>query len=76
MTGTMTHNILLIRFQGGKFLLIQAGVSKDPYHRRHGPAEEGRMSPTYPPTHVYLYIYIYTNMESKICSEASVAIME
>ena len=51
MTGTMTHNILLTRLQGGKkiFLLIRSGVQKDPYRRRHGQAEEGRMTPTLPP---------------------------
>ena len=41
----MTHNILLTRFQGEKVLLTKDGVSKDPYRRRHGPAEEGRMTP-------------------------------
>ena len=47
MTGTMTHNILLTRLQGGKtILLTRDGVPKDPYRRRHGPAEEGRMTPT------------------------------
>ena len=49
MTGTMTHNILLTRFQGEKFLLTRAGVPKDPYRRRHGPAEEGTMTSTLPP---------------------------
>ena len=50
MTGTMTHNILLTRLQGGKtILLTRDGVPKDPYRRRHGPAEEGRMTPTLPP---------------------------
>ena len=50
MTGTMTLNILLTRFQGEKLcLLTRAGVPKDPYRRRHGPAEEGRMTPTLPP---------------------------
>ena len=50
MTGTMTHNILLTRFQGGKtILLTRDGVPKDPYRRRHGSAEEGKMTPTLPP---------------------------
>ena len=50
MTGTMTHNILLTRLQGEKtILLTRDGVPKDPYRRRHGPAEEGRMTPTLPP---------------------------
>ena len=50
MTGTITHNILLTRLQGGKtILLTRDGVPKDPYRRRHGPAEEGRMTPTLPP---------------------------
>ena len=50
MTGTMTDNILLTRFQGGKQCLLTGGVvPKDPYHRRYGPAEEGRMTPTLPP---------------------------
>ena len=48
MTGTMTHNILLTRFQGEKVLLTKDGVPRDPYRRRHGPAEEGRMTPTLP----------------------------
>ena len=30
-------------------LLTRDGVPKDPYRRRHGPAEEGRMTPTLPP---------------------------
>ena len=45
----MTHNILLTRLQGEKILLTNGGVPKDPYRRRHGPAEEGRMTPTLPP---------------------------
>ena len=49
MTRTITHNILLTTFQGGKILLTRDGVPKDPYCRRHGPAEEGRMTPTLPP---------------------------
>ena len=51
MTGTMTHNILLTWFQGEqkKTLLTRGGVPKDPYRRRHGPVEEGRMAPTLPP---------------------------
>ena len=49
MTGTMTHNILLTRLQGGKtILLTRDGVPKDPYRRRNGPAEEGRMTTTLP----------------------------
>ena len=50
MTGTMTHNILLTRLQGGEklFLLTRGGVPKDSYRRRHGQAEEGRMTPTLP----------------------------
>ena len=50
MTGTMTDNILLTRLQGKKHcLLTGGGVPKDPYRRRHGRAEEGRMTPTLPP---------------------------
>ena len=49
MTGTMTHNILQTRLQGKKILLTKGGVPKDPYRRRHGPGEEGRMTPTLPP---------------------------
>ena len=50
MTGTMTHNILLTRLQGGKtILLTRDGVLKDPYRRHHWPAEEGRMTPTLAP---------------------------
>ena len=45
----MTHNILLTRFRGEKVLLTKNGVPKDPYRRRHGPAEKGRMTPTLPP---------------------------
>ena len=46
----MTHSILLTRFQGEKtILLTRDGVPKDPYRRRHGPAEEGRMTTTLPP---------------------------
>ena len=50
MTGTMTHNILLTKFQGGKkqCLLTRDGVPKDPYRRRHGQEEEERMTPTLP----------------------------
>ena len=48
--GTMTHNILLTRLQGEKtILLTRDGVPKDPYRRRHRPAEGGRMTPTLPP---------------------------
>ena len=47
--GTMTHNILLTRFQGEKVLLTRDRVPKDPYRRRHGPTEEGRMTPMLPP---------------------------
>ena len=49
MTRTMTNDILLPRFQREKVLLTQDGVPKDPYRRRHGPAEEGMMTPTLPP---------------------------
>ena len=50
MTGTMTHSVLLTRFHGKKTILLpRDGVPKDPYRRRHGPAEEGRMTPTLPP---------------------------
>ena len=49
MTGAMSRNILLPRFQGRKFLLSRDGVPKDPYRRRPGPAEEGRMTSTLPP---------------------------
>ena len=46
----MTHNILLTRLHGKKkFLLTRDMVPKDPYRRRHGPAEEGRMTPTLTP---------------------------
>ena len=45
----MTHNILLTRFQQEKILLTKDGVPKNPYHRRHVLAEEGRMTPTLPP---------------------------
>ena len=46
----MTDNILLTRLQGEKLcLLTGGGVPKDPYHRRHERAEEGRMTPTLPP---------------------------
>ena len=51
MTGTMTHKILLVRFQGEEILLTRDGVLKDAYRRRHGPAEEGRMTPTLPPSY-------------------------
>ena len=47
MTGTMTHKILLTRFQ--EILLTRDGVPKNPYRGRHGPAEEGRITPTWPP---------------------------
>ena len=49
MTVTMTHNILLTRFQGEKILLTKDRVPKDPYRRRHGPAEDGRMTPALSP---------------------------
>ena len=32
-----------------KFLFTQGRVPKDPDHRRHAQAEEGRMTPTLPP---------------------------
>ena len=51
MAVTMTHNILLTRLQEARkfFLLTRGGVPKDPYRRRHGQAEEWRMTSTLPP---------------------------
>ena len=47
VTRKMTLDILLTRFQGEKqCLLTRGGVPKDPYRRRHGPAEGGRITPT------------------------------
>ena len=45
----MTHNILLTRLQRKKILLTNGGVPKDTYHRRHGPAEEGKDDSNFAP---------------------------
>ena len=66
--GTMTHNILLTRFQGKKFLLTLDGVPKDLYRRRHGPAEEGRISHIAPflMTRLAAFTHLFLNvMQSK-----------
>ena len=53
MMGTMAHLTPLARGSRDpkefvKFLLTRGGVPKDPDHRRHTQAEEGRMTPRCP----------------------------